>query len=835
MSQLSDWLDNEVYPRIFENADNIFLEHQFTRRGKYWLSPTYLNGQPHGRKDKTYISQDAPYCISEQGGDNVNFYKYIQDRDGLNDAETIQRLGDLVGLKPPSNRSEEDYLRYKTESRRATILESLNSYFVYSLNDEKGGGKDQDQVKTYLRGRGYNEEDVKGMGFGYVPNVDRRRKFLLSRGYTEEEIKDSVSLLPEMGTSHKLSIPYRDGAGKVIGFVVRSIDAEVKPKYLYTKGLKRGATFFNINSSKRSETLIIVEGMLDALLLTQRGIKGVVACGGDSPTEDQIKNALDQNKKLKRVILSLDADEAGQKGTLRGIKLLRDKNIALYVAKTTSYKDADELVKAEGIETYREVLNNAESWVKWSCNYILNEGDITTDIGQEKLLSQLLELEDGLRDPLESEYIIKFIAETLGYSEETISDKVVSYHDKQRRDQQQKKLQETLRRADKTLRDGDIVGATNIVEEGLVKARSMVASNIIKPYPNEVAISEIMGKQEGLNTGYGSLDRYITVPTGAITLVAGRPSHGKTTFLLNLLLKMVERYKDKRFYFFSYEESKSALFVKLVTILSKTVLSEKFEYKNSQQIEQYIRTGAKKPSRTLGELGAGDINPEYKIYESLKKYEEFVKDSRLWLVDVPLDVETLAGTIEDLAYRGDLGAVFIDYAQRVKYNGRYETERVKIARISETLRETATRLDIPLIVGTQLNRDNKGKPQLDHLKEAGNLEEDANLVLGLYNWRTAIDKEKQDQVNDNENENGQYKKTSKKKLTNCTGGDVVIDTRDIDFEVHILKNRNGVINESALLKFDAPTLNIKERFTDTISKDQDETQDEDEDREEIPF
>jgi DNA primase catalytic core len=811
MSELSEWLDNEVYPRIFENADKIFIEHQFSRRGKYWISPTYLNGQPHKRKDKTYISEEAPYCISEQGGDSVNFYKYIQDRDGLNDAETIQRLGELVELKPPSNRSEDDYLRYKTESKRATILESLNSYFVYSLNNEKGGDKDRDQVKTYLRERGYSEEDVKGMGFGYVPNVDRRRKYLLKKGFTEEEIKDSVSLLPQMGTSHKLSIPYRNGAGKVIGFVVRSIGDEVKPKYLYTKGLQRGATFFNIGSSKRSETLIIVEGILDALLLTQRGIKGVVACGGDSPTEDQIKNALDQNKKLKRVILSLDTDEAGQKGTLRGIKILRDKDLTLYVAKTTSYKDADELVRAEGIEKYREVLNNAESWVKWSCNYILNEGDISTDIGQDKLLSQLLELEDSLRDPLESEYIIKFIAETLGYSEETISDKVLSYHEKERKDQQQKKLQETLRRADKTLRGGDFVEATNIVEEGLVKARSIVASNIVRPYSTELAIAEIMNKQAGLVTGYSSLDRYITIPTGALTLIAGRPSHGKTTFLLNLILKMVEKYKDKRFYFFSYEESKSALFIKLITILSDVIINKNYENKNSQQIEFYIRGGANKPRDKK--------TPMYKINENIQKYDKYVQDGRIWIVDTPLDVDTLAGTAEDLTYRGDLGAIFIDYAQRVKFNGRYETERVKIARISETLRETATRLDIPLIVGTQLNRDNKGKPQLDHLKEAGNLEEDANLVLGLYNWRTAIDKEKADGIE----KNGE----KSKKLYNCTGGEIVIDTRKIDFEVHILKNRNGVINESALLKFDAPTLNIKERFTDTVGKDKN--------REEIPF
>jgi len=166
--------------------------------------------------------------------------------------------------------------------------------------------------------------------------------------------------------------------------------------------------------------------------------------------------------------------------------------------------------------------------------------------------------------------------------------------------------------------------------------------------------------------------------------------------------------------------------------------------------------------------------------------------------------------LENATYNYDVGGVFIDYAQRVKYSGTYETERVKIARVSETLRETSTRLDLPLIVGAQLNRENsKDKPQLDNLKEAGNLEEDANVVLGLYNWRTAIVKERAHEITTKDGE------TKEKTLKNCKKGDVKIDLRATDLEVHILKNRNGVINEDALLSFDAPILKIKDTEKNT--------------------
>ena len=193
------------------------------------------------------------------------------------------------------------------------------------------------------------------------------------------------------------------------------------------------------------------------------------------------------------------------------------------------------------------------------------------------------------------------------------------------------------------------------------------------------------------------------------------------------------------------------------------------------------------------------------INHSIKVFDDYVNNNRLWLVDDPMDVDTLTSTITNLNYKYDIGAIFIDYAQRVKYSGKYESERVKIARISESLRENATKLDLPFLVGTQLNRENaKSKPQLENLKEAGNLEEDANLALGIFNWKTALNKE---QMENN------YAQTM-----NCKNKPVQINDRKIDFEVHILKNRNGAINDSALLSFDAPLLKISDNNNYTATQ-----------------
>jgi replicative DNA helicase len=97
---------------------------------------------------------------------------------------------------------------------------------------------------------------------------------------------------------------------------------------------------------------------------------------------------------------------------------------------------------------------------------------------------------------------------------------------------------------------------------------------------------------------------------------------------------------------------------------------------------------------------------------------------------------------------------------------------------------------LPLILGAQLNRDAKAKPTLENLKEAGNLEEDANTVLSVYNESREKD----------ENSEGESLK----------------GTREVELEIKALKNREGEPNQTATLIFDKYTGLIKEK--DSSSK-----------------
>lgn len=309
----------------------------------------------------------------------------------------------------------------------------------------------------------------------------------------------------------------------------------------------------------------------------------------------------------------------------------------------------------------------------------------------------------------------------------------------------------------------DIMGANKI--SNVMRIDAGIARK--EPYGLDTLMTDITKTPEGLITGYDELDDIIRIPQEAITIIAGRPSHGKTTFLLNLFLNMIKEYDNKSFFFFSYEESKRQLGLKVLNILGQETIDEKFNLIN---LENYLR---------------GNNTSNIKIEGAKKEFDELTKDKRLWIFDESLNVNELRNILIALNGEYDIGAVFIDYIQKVKIKEKFGTRQIEIQKISEVILETAKSLSLPVIMGAQLGRDkdHKDKIRLDNLREAGDIEQDANLVIGIHNkaMETAQD--------------------SGEELT----------PGEIDIKLTILKNKNGIVNKSIVLGFDRPIFTIKSK------------------------
>jgi DNA primase len=205
--------------------------------------------------------------------------------------------------------------------------------------------------------RGYTKHEIEGMELGFSPPKQYVRDTLGVDLF--EELGFDVKGL---GRTHKIVIPYRNPDGGLKGFIIRRIDSK-RPKYLYSAHLERD-TLFNLSAVKGTGDIYVTEGYFDALVATQRGIKGVVSTGFSRLTERVLEDIMSWG--IKCITLIPDNDVVGLKGAAQSIALLKGKEINTFVLELPEYyKDLDEFIRHEGIKAFEKLtrqVKNAENW-----------------------------------------------------------------------------------------------------------------------------------------------------------------------------------------------------------------------------------------------------------------------------------------------------------------------------------------------------------------------------------------------------------------------------------------------------------------------------------------
>lgn len=218
--------------------------------------------------------------------------------------------------------------------------------------------------------------------------------------------------------------------------------------------------------------------------------------------------------------------------------------------------------------------------------------------------------------------------------------------------------------------------------------------------------SEERDLYKGLPTGFPDFDKMCTgLNKSDLVIVGARPAMGKTSFCLNMARNVAVK-SNKKVVFFSLEMG------------------------NEQLAQRVISTEARIPSQ---KMRTGELSP--KEWESLSA-------ACLFLADVPLLLDdTSSITVQEMKARlrriKDVGAVFVDYLQLMKSDGKEQNRAVEVGAITRNLKLMAKDLQIPVVVCAQLSRgtEERGKshkPQISDLRESGSIEQDADIVVMLY-------------------------------------------------------------------------------------------------------
>ncbi len=249
------------------------------------------------------------------------------------------------------------------------------------------------------------------------------------------------------------------------------------------------------------------------------------------------------------------------------------------------------------------------------------------------------------------------------------------------------------------LRQGRTVG-------GLIKV-----SNVVQDVYDQIArISTEGAAIPGLATGLVDLDsRILGLNKADLILIASRPGMGKTSIALNIALHVAKNY-DKAVAIFSLEMAREQLAIRLLS-------SESFID------NQKLMTG-----RLSG-----------REWEELGKAASVISETKILIDDNPtLSVADMNSQCRRL---DNLGLVVIDYLQLMQSSGSgkgysNENRQQVVSDMSRMLKIMAKELNVPVICLSQLSRANEGRsdkrPMLSDLRESGAIEQDADIVIGLY-------------------------------------------------------------------------------------------------------
>jgi replicative DNA helicase len=244
----------------------------------------------------------------------------------------------------------------------------------------------------------------------------------------------------------------------------------------------------------------------------------------------------------------------------------------------------------------------------------------------------------------------------------------------------------------------------------LIDEKSITTAKLFSTIFLELKQKAFNPRLPGLTSGFYDLDCLTQgFQKSDLIIIAGRPSMGKTAFVLNITQNILKNYKLP-IIFFSLEMSKEQLIYRLLsseTGISQTRLKLGHLYKEDWTIlKNSIRTYSKLPFL---------INDQ----------------SDITILDIRSKIKKI------IFEQQNIGLIVIDYLQLL-LNSKIKTEnRVQeLSQITRSLKTIAKEFQIPIIALSQLsrsveNRINK-RPILSDLRESGSIEQDADLVLMLY-------------------------------------------------------------------------------------------------------
>jgi DNA primase len=322
----------------------------------------------HNEKTPSFtVNEEKGFYHCFGCGANGDLIEFVKQTEGVSFPEAIERLAGIAGLEMPVERPE-DRAR---QQRAATLHEAMElaaQWFVAQLASPRGQG-----ARQYLERRQVSGSAVETFRLGFAPESRiALKEALVARGVSEATLLEGGLIIrPEDGRDSydrfrdRLMFPICDRRGRVIAFGGRAL-GDAPAKYLNspeTPLFHKGRVLYNLALARQQAfdkgSIVVAEGYMDVIALSEAGFGYSVAPLGTAITEDQIQILWNM---AAEPVMCLDGDQAGWGAALRvaerALPLLKP-GYSLRFALLPKGMDPDDLIQDQGKETMARILEEA--------------------------------------------------------------------------------------------------------------------------------------------------------------------------------------------------------------------------------------------------------------------------------------------------------------------------------------------------------------------------------------------------------------------------------------------------------------------------------------------
>lgn len=375
------------------------------------------------------------HCFGCKKGGNV--ISFMMEIEGLSFYESLTYLADRAEITLPEIQPAEKTAEGEENAQLLEAYDWLAKLYHHILRFSADG----DEGLTYFTDRGITEESIDTFQLGFAPNkVNFTASFLEKKGFHKQLLIKAGLLSEREGNDvtdpfrGRIIFPIRNHIGKVIAFGGRTISGG-QPKYLNSAEsplFQKSQILYNFDVARKhmrkTNEVVLCEGQMDTIAITQAGVPHVVATLGTALTEYQAQLL---TRYVDTVILCYDGDSAGVEASYRAALLLQKNGCTVKVAHLSNDMDPDGFIKKYGSEAFRtQMITNSQSFVSFYMRYIQKEYNLHSESDRVQYIRRIIQHLATIESSIEREHHLQEISRTYDLSMESLEAELLDHLNK---------------------------------------------------------------------------------------------------------------------------------------------------------------------------------------------------------------------------------------------------------------------------------------------------------------------------------------------------------------------------------------------------------------------